>query len=256
MKIPDGKLTCASQKDGIQDSIGQMKEYVSGSPGLLFVFSDEEMPVPKKAKNYQPQPSQQAKDSAAAWAELFQTEGDYSIFIPGRFFTVYRGDATAVTPDINKYLCSGKSPLVVVTDKAGKIVDVLEGRAAIKRSKIVAEMSDVLRKDGYIQSNSSFARLQQLMNELEKIEVTMLLLKTQVADAAKKFADAQSSKAAKKKGELLSSGKVARENLDRAESQMKAQEKAKYAILTEEYALLKELGLPPAKLGPEPKQPN
>ena len=168
-QVPDDDKTLASQKEAVQDSISRMKEFSKGVPGLVFIFSDEEMPAPKKAKNYVPQPTRQAKDCAIAWAELFQTEGDYSVFIPGRFFNVYRADATVVTPRRNKYLCSEKSPIVVLTDKDGKVIDIMEGRAAVKRSKVVTEMTEVLRKDGYIQSGNSFGRLQELMVSLENV---------------------------------------------------------------------------------------
>lgn len=233
-----------------------MKGYSTGSPALIFMFSDEELPAPKKAKNYDPQPSRQAKESGAAWAELFQSEGDYSVFIPGRFFNIYRADATTIKAHQNKYLCSEKAPLVILVDKAGKIVDIMDGRAAVKRPKVVYEMTDVLRKDGYIQNGNSFGRLQELMASLEKVEVNVMAIKSQVSEAASKFASAQSTKAAQKKGDLTSSGKAAKEKLGKVEADLKEQETARYKILSEEYTLLKELGMPPAKLPPEPRQPN
>lgn len=242
-----------SQKEAFQDFLDQSKGVATGSPNLVFVFSDEEEAPPSKARYAKPEPTRQAKDSAAAWAELFQTEGDYSVFIPGRFFNVYRVDATKMPESKNKYLCSSKAPMVILTGKDGKIVDVFEGRAAIKRNKIVDEMASILTKDGYIKSASSFAKLHQLMVSLEKIELETVQAKDRASDAAGKFAKAKSSKAAQKKGDLLASGKAAKENLDRAEDGVKDVQKQKTAILKEEYALLKDLGLPAAKMPPEPK---
>lgn len=230
-----------------------MKGFASGSPSLVFVFSDEAEQPPAKARYAKPEPTRQAKDSEAAWAELFQTEGDYSVFIPGRFFNVYRVDATKVTDSFNKHLCSAKAPMVILTSKDGKIVDIIDGRAAIKRNRIVDEMSGILTKDGYIKSASTFPKLQQLMLSLERLEVEAIQAKERADEAADKFAKAKSSKAAVKKGDLLASGKAAKENLDRAEDGIRNVEKQKNAILKEEYALLKDLGLPAGKLPPEPK---
>lgn len=253
LQAPEATKNYGSQREAIQDLLGQMKGFASGSPSLVFVFSDETEPPPARARYAKPEPTRQARDSEAAWAELFQTEGDYSIFIPGRFFNVYRLDATKVTDSLNKYLCSAKAPMVVITSKDGKIADIIEGRAAIKRSRIVDEMSSILTKDAYIKSAASFARLHQLMVNLEKLELEVVQAKDRADEAADKFAKAKSARAAVKKGELLASGKAAKENLDRAEDGVKDVQKQKAAVLREEYALLKDLGLPPAKMPPEPK---
>jgi len=148
-----------------------MKGYSTGFPALIFVLSEELQP--KKGKANAVQASRQFRDSAIAWAELFQTEGDYSVFIPGRFFNIYRADATAVKASQNKCLCTEKAPVVILADKTGKVVDVMEGKGLIKRSKVVTEMTEVLRKDGYIQNGNSFTRLQELMSSLEKVEVAV-----------------------------------------------------------------------------------
>ena len=67
-------------------SIPELKR--TPAPALIFVFSDEQKPRPKGSDRGEDKPTKQARDSEAAWVDLFQTEGDYSVFVAGRFFEV------------------------------------------------------------------------------------------------------------------------------------------------------------------------
>ena len=230
-----------------------MAELSNGVPGFVFIFSNEEMPRPKRAPaQYIPRPTRQAVDSAASWAELFQTEGDYSVFLPGRFFNVYRADATAVTANQNAQLCSERAPILILTDKDGKVTAVMEGRAAIKRARVVVAMAEILRRDGCIQNDKPFSRLQELMLGLENVEIGIQSAEAAAKSAAAALAKAQASKAAKKKGELTSSGMTAKDNADKAENKLRDLKMSKYKILVQEYALLKELGVPSTRMPREP----
>jgi hypothetical protein len=252
--VPALQETYPSERAGLDASFGEMTNFSVGLPSLVFVYSDEMRPAPSRDKHYIPKPTQQAVDSAAAWADLFQTEGDYSVFIPGRFFNVIRVDATDVGSAYNKYLFSQKAPMVILTDKEGKIADIFQGKAAIKRAKVVESMAVILRKDGYIQSGALFAKLGLLMNQLEKAEYDVLSTRVQLEEAAAKLAKAQASKAAIKKGALTSSGETARRLADKCEADLERQQKVKYEILKQEYALLRDLGLPDAKMPSEPAE--
>ena len=86
-----------NRDDVIQAVLDRMGTVKNGSPSLVFVFSDEMKPRARGKHPPPPKPTMQARDSAAAWEELFQKEGDYSVFIPGRFFNIVRVDATNVT---------------------------------------------------------------------------------------------------------------------------------------------------------------
>jgi hypothetical protein len=239
----------------VQATVDRMPSVKGGSPSLIFVFSDEERIPPEKARKYVPKPTQQAEESAAAWSELFQTEGNFSIFIPGRLFNIVRADATKVKPEDNKFLCSPKAPCVVMTDKDGKVLDVYQGKARIKRAPIVDAMVAVLRRDGIIGDTASFVKLEDLTVQLEKAEVQLLLTQEEIAKAEAKLKTAQTSKTTVKNGELNSSGETAKRLIEKLQDRSKKEAIQKYDILKQEYALLKNLGLPAARMPKEPVAP-
>jgi len=253
--VPEDHQVYPSEKAALQASLDQMTNVTDGVPSLIFVFSDEMRPWSPTSRITTPKPTQQAQDSAAAWTELFQTEGDYSVFIPGRFFNVFRVDATQTKDTFNKLLCSPKAPVVILTDKAGKITDILQGRVRIKRPRVVECMTAILRKDGYIQTASSFAQLHELMLQLEKAEIALLLTGEKLGDAAKKLAKAQTSNLASQ-GVLPTSGETAKKLIEKLEGEKQQEENAKREILKKEHVLLAELGLPASKMPPDPAESN
>jgi hypothetical protein len=259
--------TYGGRNEGIQAGINSLAAIKNGSPSLIFVFSDETKPQPppkgKNPKKSDPEPTQQARDCDAAWAELFQKESDFNVFIPGRFFNVVKLNATDVKESQNKYICSEKAPIVVLTRKSGEIEEILEGRTKIKATAVAKIMSDILRKDGYVTGSAQFAELNSLMVDLEKTELALLMEKEDMDKVKRRLAEAQgkaakaAAKAEKKGKEAKPSDSVesAQKSVEEFEQKIKDKLKEKQDVLQKEYALLKDLGLPSAKMPPAPANP-
>lgn len=257
-----------NEKDAIQASIEKLSDAKNGSPSLIFVFADEAKEVKVEASKATkskkvappPEPTQQSEDSQAAWNELFQKEGDYSIFIPGRFFNVIKVNASGIKNTEHKYLNGEKAPIVVLTRKNGEIQAIFEGKAHIKAPAVSKVMYDILKKDEYVKGTGPFAELNALMVELEKVEADLLLEKDELAKVKTRFSDAKSratkamSKAKGKDKEDKVPGYLesAEKSLQEQEKKVETVEENKNNVLRKEFALLKDMGLPAAKLPPEP----
>lgn len=228
-------------------------------PSLIFVISDELKP--KSNPSSKDVPTLERRASEAAWIELFQTEGDYSVFIPGRFFNIIRVDTTGVTDDHNKYLSSKTAPVVLLTGKDGQVSQVFDSQAKIKRNGVVAGMCKILRDDGLVSNMKPFAQLHDLMKQLQQAEIDLLKLAKVLKDLntqlAGKEADDLSTARRKKEpvktslGTQLARGRVS----DFEATKLFDGKMAKYTVLDGEYVLLQELGLPQSKMPPQPTKP-
>jgi len=257
--VPAAEGTFGSRNEGVQDSLSGVKEVGNGSPSLIFVYSDEMKPQAKGSKSAG-EPTAQAKDSALAWEELFQREGDYTVFIPGRFFNIVKMNATGVPAAKNKYLGSEKAPVVILTHKDGKVEEVFEGKAKIKGVVVAKGMVDILQKDGYITTIGQFAELSGLMVELEKIELAVVIAKEDEGKRRGKVAETQAKtakRAAKSDKEVKPSktADAAEKALEASDAALNEKLKGKQEILKKEFALLQELNLPADKMPKEPVGP-
>ena len=259
--VPSLGANIRSRDDAYRQFAGSIPVVNEGvSPSLIFVISDAVKPArSKKAKE---QPSQERRDSEAAWIELFQSAGDYSVFIPGRFFNIVRVDATEVTANDNKYLCSEKAPLVILTTKAGEIASTFDGRAKIKRNAIVNGMCGILRKDGTVASMRPFTRLHDLMKGLQRAEVALLQLDEKLDALNDKLTraenrDLRTARKTKKPVKASRGTQLAEQAIDnfKVVTLFKA-ELQKHGISNEEYALLQDVGLPDKKMPPKPVKPE
>lgn len=261
--VPELDADVRSKAEAYQQFCRSIPEVMKGeSPSLIFVFSDEMKPKAKSSKSREEQPTAQAKASAAAWIELFQTEGDYSVFIPGRFFNIFRVDATTVTDAGNKYLCSEKAPRVILTRRSGDVVTFFEGRAKIKRRGIVSAMSTILRSDNIVENMRPFGRLHNLMKALEQAEFDLIKAGKKMTELRDKLAtaeerDAKTARRTKKSRGPSNSTIQAKKAVEKFEvTTLYKTDVSKYVILKEEYALLKEIGLPEEKMPTEPVEPG
>ncbi len=255
----DGNVTSRQQAyQQLADSISIVKADVS--PSLIFIVSDEMKP--KKSKKAQAQPTIQQKNSERAWIELFQTAGDYSVFIPGRFYNIVKVDATTVRADQNKYLCSSKAPIVLLTGKNGEVVSTFESQAKIKRIGVVRGMTAILRKEGTIASTRPFDQLNLLMRALKQSEFSILKLNKKLAELDQKLkaSEGKDLARAKKSGKprVTSRSTLSAESvIDKFEATLlHAAAMKRYGVLKTEYALLQELKLPEKKMPPEPVAPE
>ena len=242
----------------LADSIPESQK--GGLPSLIFVFSDEMKS--SRASSVSARLTSQAKDSAAAWVTLFQTEGDYSVVIPGRFFNVFRAEAARVSPAHNKYVCSEKAPIVILTRANGEVASYFEGRAKIKRRSVVEAMGKTLQKDDVVKNMRPFGRLHELMKSLERIETARLkdarkLRELEVKLNIAKARDAKRARRSDKELDPSMSTVRARENIDDFKnSRLLPKLMTRSEILKEEYALLEALDLPSSKMPPRPKDPQ
>jgi hypothetical protein len=255
-----GNVTSRQQAyQQLADSISIVKADVS--PSLIFIISDEMKPK-KKSKNAQAQPTIQQKNSERAWIELFQTAGDYSVFIPGRFYNIVKVDATTVKADKNKYLCSSKAPIVLLTKLNGEVVSTFESQAKIKRIGVVRGMTDILRKEGTIASTSPFDQLNLMMRALKQSEFSILKLNKKLAELDKKLKESEGKDLAraKKSGKPIVTSRStlsAESAIDKFEATiLHAAAMKRYGVFKTEYALLQTLKLPENKLPPEPVEPE
>jgi hypothetical protein len=236
-------------------------------PALIFVISDEQKPARKRrpgsrSKRSEPEPTKQAEESEDAWVELFQTEGEYAVFIPGRFFNVLRVEATKVDEDFNKYICSEQAPLVILAHKGGDIDSTFQRAVKIKRNAVVRAMCNLMRKDGIVRTLRPFSRLHDLMRQLERIELALLKadedLKELQRDLSERRAkDASLARKLKKPVKTSRSTLLAEQRLERyKKTKLLPIRIQKYKILSEEYTLLQEIGVPPAKMPKQPVNPQ
>lgn len=226
---------------------------------MIFVISDEMRK--KTSRSTEEVPTLQRKNSEAAWIELFQSEGDYSVFIPGRFFNIIRVDATTVTEETNKYLNNESAPSVILTRSNGEVAACFDSRAKIKRNSIVSAMCKILQQDGVVQNMQPFTRLHDLMKSLERSELDLIKADEQLQELTAKYSaamarDAETARKTKKDVKVS----VSTQNAEEAVGTFKATviyeaECGKYDILKEEYVLLKNIGLPESKLPKEPTEP-
>jgi len=97
--------------------------------------------------------------------------------------------------------------------------------------------------------------------ELEKTELALVFAKEDVAKAKSKLSELQSKESAKqskkpeKEAKASTSTLAAQKAADKAETVLKAKESVRYEVLKRDYALLKELGMPEAKMPPDPVAP-
>lgn len=229
----------------------------ANTPSFVFVSSDEK--VIKKGKP--PKPSKQMKDCQAVWADLFYRIGDYAVFLPGRFFSVFKVDVTSVKPDQNKYLCSQTAPILLLTNKDGQITHAMEGKVKIKASMVVRAMYDILRKDAYVSNMVVFKDLNTIMKQLENAEVAILDVEERVGKAKSRVREYQARDAAlarrtKKSATESVSTKNAQKNVEKLLPLVTDKEEEKYEILREEYALLTKIGLPKSRMPKQPKEPT
>lgn len=224
----------------------------NATPSLIFVYT-----------TVSTKPKSQAQDCEAAWEELFHKESDFSVFIPGRFFNVLRVNVTQIKESANnKHLCSEKAPLVILTRANGEIEEVLEGKVQIKSSAVTTTMCDILRKDGFLKKSSSIPELNGLMVALQKAEEAMILGKEDLGKVKARLAETRGKAARKvnlggKSNKDTGSASVvsAQKSVDSFEKKLKDAQTEKFDILSKEYAMLQELGLPPSKMPPKPASP-
>ena len=266
-ELSEGIRSTRDASQSLADSVIKETGKKQQWPSMICVISDEQKPQPKPKPGSrrappEPQPTRQAKDSEAVWIELFQTEGDYSVFIPGRFFNVMRVEATSVSPAKNKYFCSEAAPLIVLADKDGKVVDDFKGRAKIKRSSIVNGMCKVVKDDGIVKNMQPFSRLHELMRSLELTEVALLKANEKMAELdgqlkARETKDAERVRKVKNAPETSQQTRQLRKRVeDFQQNGLLPVQVRRYEILHEEYALLKEVGLPESKMPPKPVAPQ
>jgi hypothetical protein len=263
-ELPEGIRSRADAYHHLATSIPEVKK--GEWPALVFVISDEQKPPPKRRpgskKKSEPRPTRQAEASEDAWVELFQTEGQYSVFVPGRFFNVLRVEATKVKEDYNRYLCSEEAPVVFLTRKDGEVDASFEGAAKIKRNGVVRAMCGLMRKDGLVTTMKPFGRLHDLMRELEKVELALLKADEKSKELKKELAESRErderlARRLKKPMKVSQSTTRTEQRLERfLRTSLLPVQIRKYKILAEEYALLKEIGVPPAKMPKEPVKPD
>lgn len=230
------------------------------SPSLIFVISDETRR--KSSRDAEEVPTQQRKDSGAAWIELFQTEGDYSVFMPGRFFDIVRVDATQVTEADNPHIHSAVAPIVILTQTDGTVDKVLEGRQKIKRNSVISAMCAVLKKDGVVSNLQPFGKLHDLIKSLERSEITLLQADEKLQELQAKLRaagtkDAQTAQRTKKPLKRSTTTSLAEAAVEKfKKTTIVTALIGKFKILKEEFALLKEIGLPAEKMPKEPVHPS
>jgi len=256
--VPGLAASAASRRDAYQqlaDTIPVVRQ--SGLPSLIFVISDE---VTRRGRK--DVPTSQNRDSGAAWIELFQSEGDYTVFIPGRFYNILRVDATRVTADDNKYLCSENAPIVLLTRADGQVETCFEKRAKIKRAAVVRAMLRLLQKDALVKNMQPFGKLHDLMKRLERAEMDLLKSDEKLQDLRKKLADSAARDLAtarrrRKPAEPSKTTLMAEAAVDAfRKSTIYKGKVARYNILKEEYTLLLGIGLPSGKMPKAPSAPQ
>ncbi|MFC1453134.1 hypothetical protein ACFLSJ_07325 [Verrucomicrobiota bacterium] len=257
-KLSDG---VRSKAQGYQELASSIEAVTAGkSPSLLFVISDDMKP--KRSRSSKEEPTQQTKDSEAAWVEIFQTEGDYTVYIPGRFFNVVRVDASGVREDDNKYVCSENAPLVLLTRTDGQVETFFEGRAKIKRRNVVNAMCTVLKKDEVVRNMNPFTKLHELMKQLERAELAILKLADNLKELQGKLSKAQArdQQLARKRKKPVEASTSTLQTEKRIvlfkDTKVLPAKTAKFDILNEEYVVLEDVGLPAAKMPPKPVEPK
>jgi len=230
--------TRAAKAAGIQATVNRVESVRTGGlPSFIFVLSNETRERAAGGDNRTPQ----AKDCAAAWNDLFNTVGDYSVGVPARLFNCVKLDATALHKAENPFVCSENAPMLVLTAKNGTVAAVFEGRVRIKAGLVVPALNAQLQRDGLVSNARALAELSVVMKDLEKAEIdiqeaaSMALLRSRSGVKATKAPSASAQAKAEK-----------------SQSEADAAGKAKQALLLKEYALLKQAGVPADRLPPEP----
>ena len=243
----------ANIKTSDSASTGYTPTPENAAPTLIFFYSTAQ------------QPKQHARESELAWEELFRKESDFSVFIPGRFFTVLRVDVTSIRKSANnRYICSENAPTVVLTHANGDVAEVLEGTPSIKSLAIARTMCNILTADGFLKKPSAIPDLNGLMVALQKAEEALLVDKEDLEKLKTKLADVR-GRAAKKVTIIAKSDadkanesapvEAAKKAVENSEKKLKDKQTDRYNILTKEYAMLQDLGLPTSKMPPEPESP-
>lgn len=243
---PDEKSTTAAK--AIESSLAGMSQITSstesGVPCFIFFGTNEKLDrKPTKA--------------AAASAEvrgLFGAEGeDLKLYIAARFFNCVDVDLTGVDSKASGVLCSENAPIIVLTDKEGKVVAMLAGPGQCRERNIYSAMCSTLGKCGFRNVSATVNKIEKLMKkELYGAVRTMLwsgdgiaICRGAIADVKGKKGSESSKKRAIKKQE---------DGIEKIKAQVAEARATQYKVLKAEYDLLKAAGISKDRLPKEPRE--
>jgi hypothetical protein len=245
---PDGKSTTARKAvESCLSGMSPVKSSVeSGAPCFVFFGTG------KKAGG---RPSKEAAASAEV-RSMFGPEGkDLKLYIAARFFNCISVDVTGVDKKTSGVLCSDNAPIIVLTDKEGKVAAMLAGSGQCKERNIYSAMCSTLGRCGYRNVSTTISKLEKLMKkELYGAERTLMwsgdgiaICRSAISAVKHKKGSESSRKRAIKKQEA---------GIEKIKSQVAEAKETKYKVFKAEYDLLKAAGLPDDRLPKEPKAPK
>jgi hypothetical protein len=180
---------------------------------------------------------------------------DLKLHIAARFFNCVDVDLGKTDRKTCKALCSEKAPIIVLTDKKGKVAAMLTGPTKCRERSIYSAMCSVLGRCGFRNVSATVNKIEKLMKkQLYGAERTMLwsgdgiaICRSAIADVKRKKGSEGSKKKAIKRQE---------DGIEKIKSQVAEARISKYRALKAEYDLLKAAGLPEDRLPKEPKEPK
>ncbi len=243
---PDEKSTTVTKAiESCLAGMSQVKSSTeSGVPCFIF-FGTNERVNGKLAK------------AAAASAEvrsLFGAEGKVlKFYIAAKFFNCVDVDLTSVDEKTSRVLCSENAPIIVLTDKEGRVAAMLAGPGQCKERNIYSAMCSTLGKCGFRNVSATISKIEKLMKkELYGAVRTMLWSGDGVAICRSAIAAVKS-----KKGSESSKSRAIKkqeDGIEKIKAQVAEAKITQYKVLKTEYDLLKAAGLPEDRLPKEPKK--
>jgi hypothetical protein len=269
----------ATGKDAVQSAVDSMAEVKSAAsksrPSLIFVSSkeqetpkvssrktrnsDQETPdaaakesnkksadekgvtfekgvTAKKVKDLR---TRQARESEELFVSLFQNPADPRIGVVTKFFRCVGCDVTEVAKANHPVVNRENAPLVILTDAAGKVVEVIPA-GRITSAGLFSRMIAILRAEGVKDCDQVLNSLLSLMGDLRKAEEALAVATAKNQECAAELEKARKKYAKKAKGgeEPPPAIKTAEQALERAKPQLETAKKVQTDIYAKEKEIL------------------
>jgi len=248
-EVPDNRANAGKTKSIMvqtyADAIAGVKG--AGRASLIFFETREE-----KGERLTPQ----AEASGLVKTNVFKGEAErekinranFRAAIATKLFHCVIIDVTKVVPEKDKIFCSSNAPLILLTDKEGKVVKLLSGSSQCKTGTVYMWMQTA-QKAGGKDIDSVVSKINKAMIDLLKAEYRINLSNAEIGAARRAMGDADRE----------SQVKTALSTIEKAEEAIFESKVQRYEAIKSERGLLKMLGLSGKALPvvpPEPVDPH